>query len=218
VRYPGEGLSCIVSLHPVRYVTACLLQVGVCHDQFNDASLISFPPLGFVPSTTSTRRPMCHSLQLPSSLLLLSLCVALVEAQSSQIQVPDCLPAAKANWNWVRALFSDRCERSMTLWTSRHTTASNRALVRQLATSLQNARTVVRPHYFSPIFHVNLMRGNVEFTIPQLAAGGHYTGPTVDDQCQCNTVLYSVISACAGCQKGTWLTCVWFSFARYLAQ
>ena len=35
-------------------------------------------------------------------LLLLSLGVLLVEAQ---VQVPDCLPAAKANWNWVRVPF-----------------------------------------------------------------------------------------------------------------
>lgn len=36
-------------------------------------------------------------------LLLLSLGVLLVEAQ---IQAPDCLPAAKANWNWVRVSFT----------------------------------------------------------------------------------------------------------------
>ncbi len=28
--------------------------------------------------------------------------------------------------------------------------------------------------------------------------------------CQCNTVLYSLISACAGCQKGKWLSCAFF--------
>ncbi|KAI9446125.1 hypothetical protein H4582DRAFT_531731 [Lactarius indigo] len=50
---------------------------------------------------------------------------------------------------------------------------------------------------------------NGQFTIPQLAVGNHYTGPSGDTDnsiCQCNTVLYSLISACAGCQKGTWLS------------
>jgi hypothetical protein len=101
-------------------------------------------------------------------LLLLSLSVVLVEAQQAQIQVPDCLPAAKANWNWTYN----------TLEQAPCTTAG------YMAAECNN--------------------GN--FTIPKLVAGNHYTGPTTDDKCQCNSVLYSVISACAGCQKGTWLT------------
>lgn len=98
-------------------------------------------------------------------LLLLSLCVVLVEAQ---IQVPDCLPAAKANWNWTYN----------TLEQAPCTTAG------YMAAECSDG----------------------SFTIPKLVAGNHYTGPTADDKCQCNSVLYSVISACAGCQKGTWLT------------
>jgi len=50
---------------------------------------------------------------------------------------------------------------------------------------------------------------NGEFTIPQLAQGNNYPGPSggvSEDICQCNTVLYSVISACAGCQMGIWLS------------
>jgi len=48
-----------------------------------------------------------------------------------------------------------------------------------------------------------------KFTIPQLASGNHYSGPSdpnATDTCECNTVYYSLISACAGCQKGTWLS------------
>jgi len=109
---------------------------------------------------------MWRSLQLLSSmLLLLSLCVVLVEAQ---VQVPDCLPAAKAHWNWTyNSLEQGPC-----------TTAG----------------------------YLAAECGDGQFTIPQLGAGNHYTGPTSDDKCQCNTVVYSLISACAGCQKGTWLT------------
>ncbi|KAI9455002.1 hypothetical protein BJY52DRAFT_692191 [Lactarius psammicola] len=101
-----------------------------------------------------------------SMLLLLSLAFVLAEAQ---IQVPDCLPAAKANWNWTyNSLEQSPC-----------TTAG------YLAAQCSNG----------------------QFTIPQLAAGNRYTGPsggTSNDICQCNTVLYSAISACAGCQKGKW--------------
>jgi len=50
---------------------------------------------------------------------------------------------------------------------------------------------------------------SAEFTIPQLAVGNHYSGPSdsnATDTCECNSVYYSLISACAGCQKGTWLS------------
>jgi len=48
-----------------------------------------------------------------------------------------------------------------------------------------------------------------KFTVPQLATGNYYSGPSgsdATDRCQCNTVYYSVISDCAGCQMGTWLS------------
>jgi hypothetical protein len=155
---------------------------------------------------------MWHSLQLLSSmLLLLSLSVVLVEAQQAQIQVPDCLPAAKANWNWVSVPFAGLCDCSMTSCNAnRHTTPSSRPLVQQPATWPQNATMAVRLLFFADSSRKS-HEMRTDFTIPKLVAGNHYTGPTTDDKCQCNSVLYSVISACAGCQKGTWLTCARFS-------
>ncbi|KAI0273301.1 hypothetical protein BC834DRAFT_202391 [Gloeopeniophorella convolvens] len=47
-----------------------------------------------------------------------------------------------------------------------------------------------------------------QFTIPQINLGAHYTGPSGPDDndiCKCNSVLYSTISACVGCQKGVWI-------------
>jgi len=40
------------------------------------------------------------------------------------------------------------------------------------------------------------------FFIPALPNGTHYLGPTLENSnpCQCSTVLYSVVSACAACQ------------------
>ncbi|KAH9035495.1 hypothetical protein EDB85DRAFT_1943676 [Lactarius pseudohatsudake] len=108
------------------------------------------------------------ALPLPSMLLLLSLAFVLVEAQ---IQVPDCLPAAKKNWNWTYNSFEQApC---------------------------------------STAGYLAAQCSNGQFTIPQLAVGNHYTGPSGGSDngiCQCNSVLYSLISACAGCQKGTWLS------------
>ena len=50
------------------------------------------------------------------------------------------------------------------------------------------------------------------FTLGTLTPGQTYSGPNVttanSDQCNCNTVVYSVISACAACQQGGWPTCV----------
>jgi len=46
---------------------------------------------------------------------------------------------------------------------------------------------------------------NEQFTIEQLPQGQFYGGPSGSDDCRCNSVYYSLISACAGCQKGTWL-------------
>ena len=45
-----------------------------------------------------------------------------------------------------------------------------------------------------------------------LPSGYHYNGPTVTSAtpCKCSTVYYSVISACASCQDGEFLTSVSF--------
>jgi len=54
------------------------------------------------------------------------------------------------------------------------------------------------------------------FTIPILGYGNSYTGPTGsgddDDLCKCNTVVYSLMSACDACQGAKWFT--WDSWSR----
>lgn len=50
-----------------------------------------------------------------------------------------------------------------------------------------------------------------EFSVPALLPGNHYTGPSVagtTNLCKCNTVVYSLVSACGGCQGGEWIQCV----------
>lgn len=57
------------------------------------------------------------------------------------------------------------------------------------------------------------------FVIPALLPQNSYTGPSGQDNgdlCKCNTVTYNLISACAACQEGSWITCVdgfWWSYA-----
>ncbi|VDC06652.1 unnamed protein product [Peniophora sp. CBMAI 1063] len=60
---------------------------------------------------------------------------------------------------------------------------------------------------------------NGTFTLPALSPGQHYTGPKANatdsadaqDLCKCNTVAYSLISACTACQNSTWST--WFEWS-----
>jgi len=46
-----------------------------------------------------------------------------------------------------------------------------------------------------------------QLNIPPLSSSAQYTGPPSgpNNSCQCNTVVYSLISACGGCQNSTWL-------------
>ncbi|KAI9436124.1 hypothetical protein F5148DRAFT_25864 [Russula earlei] len=51
---------------------------------------------------------------------------------------------------------------------------------------------------------------NGVFSIPDLVSGDSYTGPTgagdSSDLCKCNTVVYSLMSACDACQGGLWFS------------
>ncbi|KAI9452880.1 hypothetical protein BJY52DRAFT_891820 [Lactarius psammicola] len=57
---------------------------------------------------------------------------------------------------------------------------------------------------------------NGVFTIPNLDPGNSYTGPTgpgdANDLCKCNTVVYSLMSACDACQGAKWFS--WKSWSR----
>ncbi|KAI6005670.1 hypothetical protein EDD15DRAFT_661020 [Pisolithus albus] len=52
-----------------------------------------------------------------------------------------------------------------------------------------------------------------QFTVDPLAVNTHYVGPYVDEAnaCECNTVTYSLVSACAICQNRTYIA--WSSWA-----
>ena len=50
------------------------------------------------------------------------------------------------------------------------------------------------------IFHSSKLIAFPEFIFPPLAPGEVYRGPDTDTSCQCNTVFYSLLSACGACQ------------------
>ncbi|KAF7760945.1 hypothetical protein Agabi119p4_10354 [Agaricus bisporus var. burnettii] len=49
------------------------------------------------------------------------------------------------------------------------------------------------------------------YLIPKLPARARYIGPEIQNSCQCNTVYYSLLSACAACQGAGWIS--WPRFA-----
>ena len=57
--------------------------------------------------------------------------------------------------------------------------------------------------------------GRIVFTIPALLPGDSYVGPTgptdASDLCKCNTVVYSLMSACDACQDALWFSYVLLS-------
>ncbi|KAH9960178.1 hypothetical protein BC827DRAFT_1209690 [Russula dissimulans] len=53
-----------------------------------------------------------------------------------------------------------------------------------------------------------------EYVIDPLQSGHSYNGPLYGESnsCQCNTVVYSLVSACGACQGSTWITWSQWSF------
>ncbi|KAI0259721.1 hypothetical protein BC834DRAFT_603953 [Gloeopeniophorella convolvens] len=48
---------------------------------------------------------------------------------------------------------------------------------------------------------------NGDFIMPPISGGAQYWGPDnrLDDPCRCNTVVYSLVSACEVCQGSQWV-------------
>jgi len=53
-----------------------------------------------------------------------------------------------------------------------------------------------------------------KYVIDPLQSGHSYNGPLYGESnsCQCNTVVYSLLSACGACQGSTWITWSQWSF------
>jgi hypothetical protein len=110
---------------------------------------------------------------------------------------------------------------------SSHTTVSNKMLVRSRHICCRHVMAVVsvlllllpwlrvfrkRTHY-----RLILPLSSTAYTIAPLLPGQSYLGPKNAREstiCTCNTVLYSLISACDACQGASWITyCFIFIFS-----
>lgn len=108
-----------------------------------------------------------------------------------------------STFGWVRRSAEPRCLLSNCL-VARWTTASSRILV--LSQHICKARAMMAVRSFPTMS--SLLHGSdvqLEFTVPALPPGTHYTGPYADQQnvCQCSSVTYNTVSACGLCQNHT---------------
>jgi hypothetical protein len=170
----------------------------------NDA----YQPLNPVPSS-STHKVIEHQMSL-FTILLTSLFFFPGFAVAG-IGAPSCLPT----WEWVCMLSFPLCILSYYLicWhhidTFRHSTLLAKIRAQSQRTCYPHATGAVSPitYLYEPCRLVSF----AAFTIAPLMPGGNhsYTGPSGPDDsdlCKCNTVAYSLISACDACQGSTWIS------------
>jgi hypothetical protein len=151
-------------------------------------------------------RPLSSSSIVTLPLTLLLLVQLSVIPVAAQIQAPSCLSAALGVWNWVRISSSVPIDE---LISSDGTLAD----IQQPQPSPLRDSCLSRSRMLQWTCVPSVLRTFVEtsidafaeFTIEALPQGQFYTGPSGSDDCRCNSVYYSLISGCAGCQKGTWL-------------
>jgi hypothetical protein len=150
----------------------------------------------------------------------------------SQSNPPNCT----TGWDWVSNSFFFFCKICSVLDvpisdqtspvyyqpTKSHTTAYIKTLALFLHTSRVSALAGVSLSDLSTFFCYpfrSCTYPNTVFEIDPLPQGRHYTGPDSGQgtPCQCNTVVYSLVSACAGCQGGQWIPYVFrLKRMRYL--
>jgi len=116
----------------------------------------------------------------------------------SQIDAADC---TEAGWEWVRDLnVSCPSDQPLNELCSRRTTLSFKLRVQSLPTCSRHVMGVVSVHTACTSTTVLFFAA---FTIDPLPTGSQYQGPTTYDPCECNTVIYSLMSACDFCQGQT---------------
>ena len=122
------------------------------------------------------------------------------------IYAPDC----NTSWSWVRMLsFSPRrvlicwhCAQSFNSLGQNACTVA--AYLMSTCTGGCEPSSLLRPFVFEPC-----LNSFSAFTINSLDPGYHYTGPSEyddTDMCSCNTVTYSLLSACVACQGEEWIS------------
>ena len=146
--------------------------------------------------------PTTFSLPQMSILAALSIIPLFFGSSFSQLSYPSCT-SSEFTWVWnYKVPFPPRFPQLTGL--SRHITPSIKIHVRW-------------PHIWQvpALMAVNILlpcmgiapSPTVAWSIGPLSPGWYYLGPndyTRTDLCLCNSVMYSLISACAACQGGIW--------------
>ena len=135
-----------------------------------------------------------------------------VHTQAQELDYAGC--SASESWSWVR--HPPRFQKMPVIEPEivgcpSRSTHSARAPVLSPHTCRVLVMVEVR-HHDRHVSTTTDRSSSVVFTIPILEPGDSYTGPTGsgddDDLCKCNTVVYSLMSACDACQGAKWFSCV----------
>lgn len=126
------------------------------------------------------------------------------------INAPDC----NTSWRWVCISFPPcilgRCLICWYCAQSHNSLGQNACTVAAYMISTCNGGCELSSSLLCPcIFEPCRLISFSAFTIDALAPGYHYTGPSDYDDtdlCMCNTVTYSLLSACVACQGEEWIS------------
>src|SRR5260221_2894829 len=138
--------------------------------------------------------------------VLAALTTLLLFSGSAIAQI-DTAKCTLSSWNWVRN--SRNVSDPTCFW---QLTSSSRHLT-LLIKIRAKLRDTCNPHAMGVVSILLGCAGVAvsslaAFTIPPLPSGYKYTGPTSlggSNLCKCNTIAYSLMSACGACQGGSWL-------------
>src|SRR6266702_3490132 len=137
----------------------------------------------------------------------------LIGPARAQVSAPNC---TNSTFAWVGSLRSDASFVSMTtrflhcagvfivvsIHSNKIPAGSPRTWRRRVTTAVSRC-TFGTPH--------TILSACAVFSVPTLPQGRSYAGPTdteKGDICQCNTVVYNLLSACDACQGESWFPCV----------
>jgi hypothetical protein len=121
----------------------------------------------------------------------------------AQIYAPNC----QLSWQWVRLFYFVSSSYPFLIgFQTFNSLGQDPCLVSAYLESTCNGGS---PSSFF-LYHLPILTSRTAFSVPALQPGYEYTGPSIDDYnlCKCNTVVYSLLSACDACQGAEWISYV----------
>ena len=158
----------------------------------------------FVPFSPTTRKAAGHKMTLLATpLAFLVFFSGFAVAQISNISSPNCA----STWSWVCILSFPSSD--LMIFSSSHSIPSTKIRVGSQRPCWGHAMGAVSRLLVCFALPWRALSSFAAFTILPLQQGQSYVGPggaDDSDLCKCSTVGYSLLSACGGCQGGTWFT------------